>query len=350
MPVYNVEKYLSASVESILKQTFTDFDFLIINDGSTDNTMAIAEHYAALDSRIKIIDLPHNIGLCSAANIGLAHIQSKYISRTDGDDISELNRLKAQFDFLESYPDYAFCGTWVNYFKKNIQEGIISDFCPTEDEDIRLSLFFCKSWGGHPLLRNETLQNHNLSYNIMYSPSEDYELYYQISKVAKVANLPQVLYHYRGNEHSITGAQRPQQIAQNKEIVKKQLKELFQEIKEVDLELYVKFLFSDINFNLKQLPILSIFLLNIIKKNELNKIYFCDKFRYYLESHWFYFLNRYTQRGLSIWYLYQFGSINKNFKIGFKNNIIFFLDCLLKRKSSYYADKQSTGYSSFADI
>ena len=109
MPVYNGEKYLRQAVDSILNQTFKDFEFLIINDGSTDKTLAILQEYK--NKRVKIINNKKNIGLTKSLNKGLKLAKGKYIARMDADDISLSNRLRKQIDFLDKHNKIGVLGT-----------------------------------------------------------------------------------------------------------------------------------------------------------------------------------------------------------------------------------------------
>src|SRR5678816_4165512 len=106
MPVYNAAAYLAEAVDSILAQTFRDFQFVIVNDGSTDRSTAILERYAHRDQRIKLISRP-NTGIVGALNDGLAEATGDYIARMDADDVSTPNRLAVQVDYLDKHLDVA---------------------------------------------------------------------------------------------------------------------------------------------------------------------------------------------------------------------------------------------------
>ena len=110
MPVYNCELYVQEAIDSILNQTFIDFELLIIDDCSTDKTVEIINNYA--DKRIKLTTKPHNTGLTNSLNYGLSIAQGQYIARMDGDDVSVLDRFEKQVKFLDTNPDIILCGTW----------------------------------------------------------------------------------------------------------------------------------------------------------------------------------------------------------------------------------------------
>ena len=110
MPVYNAEKFLAEAIESILAQTFSDFELIIVDDGSTDGSAGIIRAYAEHDSRIRVVKLDMNEGVASARNRGIALSSGKYIAAMDSDDISLPERLQRQVEFLESHPDIGAVG------------------------------------------------------------------------------------------------------------------------------------------------------------------------------------------------------------------------------------------------
>ena len=114
MPVYNVEKYIGEAIESILNQTFNDFEFIIIDDASTDNTVSVIEKFS--DNRIKLIRNETNIKLAASLNKGLRIAQGKYIARMDGDDISLPHRFQKLYEFLENNPSVDICGSAMRVF------------------------------------------------------------------------------------------------------------------------------------------------------------------------------------------------------------------------------------------
>ncbi len=117
MSVYNGDKYLREAIESILNQTFTDFEFIIVNDGSTDNSLEIIESYD--DERIKTINNKKNIGLTKSLNKALKFAKGKYIARQDADDVSLPNRFEKQVEYLDSHPEVALVGTSVYLIDEN---------------------------------------------------------------------------------------------------------------------------------------------------------------------------------------------------------------------------------------
>ncbi|HSZ71252.1 MAG TPA: glycosyltransferase family 2 protein, partial [Cytophagaceae bacterium] len=113
MPVYNAEKYVYEAIDSVLKQSFGDFEFLIYNDCSTDASRAIILSFK--DSRIRLVDSPFNTGYVKHLNDGLLAARGEYIARMDADDISLPDRFKKQIDYLEQHKEVAVCGSFIEF-------------------------------------------------------------------------------------------------------------------------------------------------------------------------------------------------------------------------------------------
>jgi len=193
MPVYNGEQYLSAAIDSILKQTFSDYEFIIVLDPSTDNSKSIIESYS--DSRIVFLQNFQNIGLAASLNRGLAIAQGEYIVRMDSDDISLPERIARQVEFMETNTSIGITGTLI----KSIGEKpeIVINY-PTNPETLRSSLLF-EPLIAHPtvIMRRDFLIKHQLTYNPAFSKAEDYDLWSRCSNHFSLANIGEVLVLYR---------------------------------------------------------------------------------------------------------------------------------------------------------
>jgi len=195
MPVYNGEKFLKEAIDSILNQSFKDFEFLIINDGSTDRSKKIILSYQ--DQRIIFFENKKNLGVAKTLNRGLKLAKGKYIARMDADDISLPDRLKKQNEFMEKNHQVAVCGTWVKLFGNKSHENEFWK-SPGDFESIKsLALFYSPVYHPTVLIRNETLKKYNLSYNPSFTYAEDYELWVRIMEKTKVVNLQEVLLFHR---------------------------------------------------------------------------------------------------------------------------------------------------------
>lgn len=205
MPVYNAAPFLKESVESILHQTFSDFEFLIFEDGSTDDSKSILESF--VDPRIRITHFEQNQGYVKLLNLGLAMATGKYIARMDADDISHITRFEKQFEFLENNPEYVICGSDYTHLGANRKVSL-----PSLNEEIKLKMLsitpFC-----HPsvMLRAAVLKEKNIFYEEPYMPAEDLKMWVQLSGLGKFRNLSESLLWYRVHDHNISFKPRTQQ-------------------------------------------------------------------------------------------------------------------------------------------
>jgi glycosyltransferase involved in cell wall biosynthesis len=203
MAVYNGEKYLHESISSILNQTFQNFEFLIIDDGSTDATLEIIRKYIQQDSRIRLYANSHH-GLIESLNYGLLHASGEYIARMDADDLSLSSRLEKQVDFLDNHLNIGVCGCWIRLIGSGIDQDNIYEY-PISPPVIRCRMLF-ENPIPHPgvMFRTSILREHKLSYNSDYPHAEDYELFSRCSQVTELYNLPEALLCYRIHGNQVT--------------------------------------------------------------------------------------------------------------------------------------------------
>ncbi len=195
MSVYNGEKYLKEAVNSILKQTFTDFEFIIINDGSTDNTRAILESYN--DPRIFLFH-QDNIGLTKSLNKGLSFAKGDYIARMDADDISDKRRFEKQFHYLNTHPEIGVTGSNINIIDE--YGKIISKLNQLNSHKEIMSKLLSDNQLIHGTLfiRKELLKKVEY-YDEKYTLAQDYDLLLRLSDITKFSNLHECLYSWRKN-------------------------------------------------------------------------------------------------------------------------------------------------------
>lgn len=191
MSVYNSEKYLVEAIDSIINQTFTDFEFIIINDASTDGSLRLIKMYT--DPRIVLVENELNLGLTKSLNQGLRIAKGKYIARMDADDISLPKRLETQFRFMEQNPDIGLCGSWIECFGKE-KKTFVWKF-PQKHNEITACLFFIVVFAHPTMIIRNGIQE--LIYNEEFQVAQDYELWHRLLKIMKGANLPDVLLRYR---------------------------------------------------------------------------------------------------------------------------------------------------------
>lgn len=194
MSVYNGELFLATAIDSILNQTFTDFEFIIIDDGSTDQTATILEEYKQQDKRILLIQNKTNIGLTKSLNKGLYLAKGKYIARQDVDDYSAPERLAIQIDYLEKNTHIKLLGSAYNVVEDGIYK--ITHRQPLTDSAIRFQMLFHNAFCHSSVMFEKeliTTENISLSYDENLHYTQDYDLWCRLLQYTKVANLSQPL-------------------------------------------------------------------------------------------------------------------------------------------------------------
>ncbi len=202
LPVYNCPTYVGAAIESILNQTFEDFELLIIDDGSTDDTPQVLTSYS--DSRIRHIR-HENKGLAGTLNVGIELALGKYIARQDQDDISLPERLEKQLAYMEEHPECGLLGTWAHIMEG---ERLVDRLHrhPADPSAIQYALLLNNPFvHSSVMIRKSVLEKvGGYSTDPARQPPEDYELWSRLARQAQVANLSEVLLHYREIPHSMS--------------------------------------------------------------------------------------------------------------------------------------------------
>lgn len=195
MPVHNGEPYLQAAVDSILKQTFQNFEFLIVDDGSKDRSTDLIRSYS--DSRIILIQNEQNLGTVHALNQGIISAKGEYIVRMDCDDISLPERIEHLVKFMNCNHDVGVAGSAMRLIKKGKLKN--TRYQPDSDEELKITLLFNTCFF-HPtvIMRSSLVKDHPYPENLVYT--QDYNYWTQIAKHTRFANLDNTLLYFR--EHS----------------------------------------------------------------------------------------------------------------------------------------------------
>jgi glycosyltransferase involved in cell wall biosynthesis len=204
IPVYNAEKYLKECLDSILTQTFTDFELLLIDDGSTDGSAAIIAGIS--DSRIRYVKNEKNLGIARTRNRGLELARGEYIAFIDSDDISVPQRLEKQVAFMDANPQVGICGGWVQelYPDGTLIKGELRQY-PAGDAEIREMMYWnCPLWNPSVIMRKAVIDAHGIRHNTEFISASDFDLFVKIGKVSSMANLPEIMHLYRRHENQIT--------------------------------------------------------------------------------------------------------------------------------------------------
>jgi len=234
MPVYNGQKYLRVAIESILSQSYQDFELLIINDGSSDDSPEIINSYS--DSRIRVVTNGKNLGLIATLNEGLDLASGEYIARMDCDDISLPDRLHVEMKFLARHPEIGFCGSWYERLRETGRD-IVS--MPVEDAENRFMLMFDNTFlHSSVILRKCLLDEHSLRFDSGVPHAEDYDFWIRCSKYTKMANIPEVLVRYRQHGENVSIKHRASQISSANLVRAGYLKSLDIPLNDIDLKLH----------------------------------------------------------------------------------------------------------------
>jgi glycosyltransferase involved in cell wall biosynthesis len=211
MAVYNGEKYLSQAIESILEQTYPDFEFIIVDDSSTDETINICDKYDLQDPRIKLLKNQQNQGLTYSLNKAWKTSSGNYIARMDADDISLPNRLEIQVRYLENHPEVGLMGTFYQEIDNSGQVSQQTIRFPTEPIIIKWRLCFENPIPHPMIIMRRSVFEQVGGYDEAWKTSQDYDLFTRLSRITKLANYPEVLYYWRVHENSISSGHNSEQ-------------------------------------------------------------------------------------------------------------------------------------------
>jgi glycosyltransferase involved in cell wall biosynthesis len=201
MPAYNAGSYIREAIDSVLEQTYTDFELLIVNDGSTDNTIRVVMSFN--DPRIVLVNKDHQ-GIAAALNTGLRLCDTHYIARFDADDICMPDRLEKQFNFLEDHPDYVLVGTDGEYMEENGDFLFNFKCIAHSNEEVQSNLYvYCPFIHSSVMYKRDEVIRAG-GYNVHAHHFEDYLLWTSLAKMGKMQNLREPLLKVRFNPASIT--------------------------------------------------------------------------------------------------------------------------------------------------
>ncbi len=203
MPVYNAARYLPEAIESVLGQTFDDFELITVDDGSTDGSLAILRDHATRDARLRVISRP-NTGIVGALNDGLAAARGPYIGRMDADDTCDATRLVRQVAYLDGHRSCVAVGTWVT--RTDPYGSPVAEQTPPVDH-AAIDAALLRAEGGamvHAtmLIRREALERVG-GWRAQYNWVEDLDLCLRLGEVGELANVPAALYRYRRHAESV---------------------------------------------------------------------------------------------------------------------------------------------------
>ena len=326
MPVYNAASYLREAIDSILTQTYRDFEFLIINDGSTDETEQIIKSYT--DARIVYVKNETNLKLITTLNNGIQLSRGKYIVRMDGDDIALSNRIQKQIDFMESNPTVGLLGSFI----RSIGSGNdIEIGYSTSHDEIKFKLLFYTHFP-HPtaVIRRDVLISHNLQFEHKYIHCEDFVMWNKIAQVSQLAILPEILVLRRVHDDQISNKYQTIQETISSEIRKELLTILVPDLSSELMASYDSFLHGsaphDCNMTIQLLDLYE----KLIYKNRKLRIYNESLLEPFFKNSYWNLCLASTGCGMRIYKVFAKSLCFKEFTLDKKNKLLFFLKCLFR--------------------
>ncbi len=223
MPNYNGEKYLVESIESVLNQTFSDFEFIIIDDGSSDNSWEIIQKYAKKDKRIVAVKNEKNLWVHKTRNKLLSLVHGEYIAMMDSDDISLPERFEKQIKFFSTHSWYAFCGTNFTFIDWDWKVTWKKKF-PETDEEIKKSFFWRNPFGQNTVMMKSSIIDTVWYYDEHLEVAEDLDMWIRIGIKYKMYNLQENLVQYRIHGQNSILTRQKEHIKNTLKIRKKALK------------------------------------------------------------------------------------------------------------------------------
>lgn len=232
MPTYNVAPWVKESIDSVLAQTYTDFELLVLDDCSTDNTVEIVRSYG--DPRIRIVEGEHNVGLSENLNRGISLSNTELLARMDGDDIAEPTWLERGVAVLDSHPDVGICSFGFKFFGN---KSSLVRFPESHEDSMVQMLFGCTVI--IPVLRRSVFVDNGLWYSTDAFPAEDYMMWAHCYRKTKVYNVQETMFHYRTHATQISTSKRQSQIQKSNEVRLFMLDWLNEEIGETERKFFI---------------------------------------------------------------------------------------------------------------
>lgn len=302
MPAYNAEAYIAESIQSVLSQSFHNFELIIIDDGSSDKTREIVSSFT--DARIRLIVNEHNTGLSSVRNQAVRESSSELIAFLDSDDIALPKRLAVQKNFLDHHPNIGLLGTAVDLIDTSGKKTGVRWQSTHSSEELPIALLFHNQFAQSSVMLRKNCLPTDI-YREGYAPAEDYDLWVRMAKKTPARNLPQVLTLYRVHQKGSSYAQKEKQEIALKQIYRSQLLELGIQASEEEVALHKKRFHKTTDGLHLFLKEKEQWLLRLQKSNTTVKMYTDEQFAQGVAREWF--ENCYTNArfGLPVWNTYK---------------------------------------------
>jgi glycosyltransferase involved in cell wall biosynthesis len=325
MPVYNGERFLREAIDSVLSQSFTLFELILLNDGSTDESENIILSYK--DERIVYVKNERNLGLIAILNKGIELCKGKYIARMDADDISLPDRFKRQIEFMESNPNCAVLGTNYINFSDSFEVKLVG---PETSDEIKTHLLFsCCVCHPSVLIKKESLMQLDVFYNKDYKYVEDYELWTRLIENSTIYNLQVPLLKYRHHTAQVSNANRIGQISTSNKLRANYLTSSGFGYTDEQLEAHNLIGSNEKLTNKNQLQQVNNWLLNLLEQNA--KLHFANHevFKKVISKYWIDTCGN-TSLGLTAYRFFNKSELSNLTVISFGQRFKLFAKCIIR--------------------
>lgn len=276
LPVYNVEKFIFKAIDSVLKQTVQDFEIIVIDDKSSDNTLKIVKEID--DIRIKIIEKSENTGLIASLNIGFKEAKGKYIARIDGDDYAHIKRFERQLNILENNIELDACGCWLQCFgdSKEILKYQQYHYQIAPQFLISNAMSMCSV-----MLKNDSFKH--LSFDKTMLHAEDYDYWVRSIKTCKLYNIQEVLHYYRVHINQVSTKHKEIQLKKDIKIKLSILKQFKYNKLVYNDEWVIKVLFSYSALKISEIKLYFKWLKELNNLNKKQQLFHSSEFKNILD-------------------------------------------------------------------
>jgi glycosyltransferase involved in cell wall biosynthesis len=308
MPVYRAGIKLERSLRSILDQTFTNFEFIIICDEPSATELCILNKFQRVDSRLVVIVNPNRSGLVASLNTGISIAKGKYIARMDADDVSYPTRIETQVSYMEAHPNVGICGT-AHILKSNEIIQVCS--YPLNTDDIAMRLMFGTAFG-HPtvMFRSDFIKTISGPYDSPFIHAEDYELWVRCVGETNMANLPDILMYIENDGNNVSSIYKQIQLEQT------------ETIRDVAA--------TKLGFPLQGNMPLEEWLMTLSAINRLRGRFDEVKFNKNLGEDWYNHCLMHTRDGFAAWEMFWNSNLSIYARLSLKRKMKFFIACLIK--------------------
>jgi Glycosyl transferase family 2 len=328
IPVFNGERFLRDCINSVLGQTFSDFEIVVVNDGSTDGSPEILHSYS--DTRLRMVSHTQNRGLAEARNTGIRSSHGNYIALLDSDDIAEPTRLADQVEAMEQDRELVYLGTWALRFQSHSPAVTKVWKAEITDTELRILLMFRNRFNASSIMFRRTIVPTELFANIPMA--EDYGFAVAMSKLGKIGNLPKPLVRYRQHGASLTVSKQTLMTECVGNILRTQLEEFGMSPSNRELLIHQHIGRLLLPSSTSLLAECEDWLCRLSHQNDMVQRFEPDVFREIVSKEWFELCKHGSPGGFSAWRRYWHSSLSKAWTPNVQQRLRFFVKCLLKHR------------------